>query len=390
MELEKKFEDLGKAFEAFKKANDTKLEALEKKGSVDALVTEQVEKANKHIETLTAEIKEMQTAMNRSAAGGGDGGKGEEPKNKEQKEAFHKYMRKGMIVEQKGLSAESDPSGGYLIPDELSATIVQKIFESSPMRALADVETISGSSLEVNEDLGEIESGWVGESETREETDTPTVGLIEIPAHELYAMPKATQKVLDDAAWNLEAWLGKKCADKFSRDEASAFINGTGVKKPRGILTYTAGTGAGQIEQVNSGGASTLTADGLISVHGALKGFYRAGATWLMKRSTITAARKLKGSDNNYLWQPGLSAGTPDSLLGSAVHEADDFAAIGADVLAGAYGNFKYAYKIVDRVGIRVLRDPLTQKGFVLFYTTKRVGGGVVNFEALKILKIAA
>jgi len=386
MEIETKLEELGKAHADFIKANDARLKTIEEKGYAPADVEEKVDKVNSEIDKLQGEIKAMQTAMNRS-----NGGNTPEVDEKaaEYKEAFNKYARKG--VESKALSVDSDPDGGFLVTPQMSSEIVKKVFESSPVRQLASIQTISTDSLEILEDLGEVGSGWVGEQAARPETTTAQFKKIVIPVHELYAQPKSSQKLLDDAAFNVEAWLSGRVSEKFIRDEATAFVSGNGVGKPKGFLSYASGTtGYNDIQQVNSGAAALLTADGLIDLQNALKEAYQGNASFLMKRSSVGAVRKLKDSQNQYFWQPGLVAGQPDMLLAKPLYMADDMPAVGAGNLAVAYGDFRAGYQIVDRIGIRVLRDPFTAKPFVLFYTTKRVGGGVKNFEAIKIQKVSA
>jgi HK97 family phage major capsid protein len=383
MEIEKKVDAVATAFEEFKKLNDKRLAEIDAKGQASGLTIEAVEKANKHIDELQAEVKKLQTAMSRPGAAGESGMSQEQA---ERKDAFNKYLRKG--IESKALSVGSDPDGGFLVLPEMATEVVKKVFESSPMRQLASVQQISSDSFEMIEDLDEAASGWVNETASRAVTNTPQIKKIVIAVHELYAKPQASQKILDDAMFNVEAWLAGKIAEKFARDEATAFIGGNGVGKPRGILTYAAGTAFEQIEQINSGAAATLTGDGLIDLVAALKAPYKQGAAFMMKRSVVGTIRKLKGSTNDaYLWQPGLQASTPDLLLGFPIYEADDMAALGAGNLPVAFGNFKMGYQIVDRVGIRTLRDPFSSKPYVEFYTTKRVGGDVKNFEAIKLQK---
>ena len=304
------------------------------------------------------------------------------------------FLRRGEHTlnpdEAKALAVGSDPDGGYWVTPEVGRMVTGKIFESSPVRQSAAVQTIGSASLEIPIDDDEAAAVWVSETEARAETATPKIRKKEIVAHEMSAEPRSTQKLLDDANVNVEEWLAGKVASKFARTEATAFVNGTGVGQPRGILTYPAGTASGQIEQVNSGSASTLTGDGLIDLVAAVKAPYLDGAVWMMKRSTAAVAQKLKDGQGNYLWQESLIAGQPSRLLGHSVVYADDVPAVAADALAIIFGNFRAAYTIVDRFGIRVLRDPFTSKPWIKFYTTKRVGGDVVNFEALKIQKIAA
>ena len=313
------------------------------------------------------------------------------------KSAFDTYLRKddrGMIGDEfKALSVGSDPDGGYVVHPDMSGRIVTKIFETSPMRAFASVQTISTDALEGLFDLDEAEAVWVAETQTRDETDTPRLRVWRIPAHEMAAQPAATQKLLDDAEINMEAWLADKVADKFARKENAAFVGGNGVDKPRGFLTYDAGTTLpGQIEDFRTGvnGAFAAAPDGgdvLIDALYGLKAPYRANATWFMNRATTKLTRKLKDSDGAYLWSPGIAAGQPATLLGypvAAFEDMPDATTTGAKAIA--VGDMRAAYQIVDRAGIRVLRDPYTSKPYIKFYTTKRVGGDVVKFEAIKTI----
>lgn len=393
MELETKMGAVTKAFEDFKSLNDKRLKEIETKGFETAETKASVEKANSEIEKLSAEVKAMQTAMNRS------GSASETTENSalaEYKKAYGKFLRKGTEhnladLQAKALSVGSDVDGGYLVLPEMSSEIVKKVFESSPMRQLASVQSISSDNLEIIEDLDEVDASWVGEVGTRSTTDTAQLKKIIIAVHEMYAKPKASQKVLDDAFINVEAWLAEKIGEKFARTEASAFVAGDGVNKPRGILSYTAGDGFEMIEQIVSGAAADIsaanTADGLINLVMSLKAPYKVGAAFLMERATVKAVRKLKDTQGQYFWQPSLTAGNPDMIMGFPVYEADDMETIGANALPIAFGNFKVGYQIVDRFGIRTLRDPYSAKPYVEFYTTKRVGGGVKNFEAIKLLK---
>jgi HK97 family phage major capsid protein len=257
--------------------------------------------------------------------------------------------------------------------------------------------TIGSDRLEGMNDLDEADAGWVGETGTRSDTDTPQVGKYEIPVHEMYAMPRATQKLLDDAAIDVEAWLAGKVADKLARTENAAFVTGNGVSKPRGFTAYTTAATAdgsrtwGQLEHVLSGASGDFAAadpaDKLFDVEAAMKPALLAGARWVTRRSVIAKVRKFKSTDDQYLWQPGLQAGAPASLIGYPITLAEDMPALAEDSLSMALGNFAEGYQIVDRLGVRVLRDPFTAKPYVRFYTTKRTGGAVVNFDAIKFLK---
>jgi HK97 family phage major capsid protein len=389
-------EELNHAFLEHKLKNDQRLSELEKKGRVDPLLEEQVDRISREIQSLM-DVKEgldkVKTQLNRP--GFATGQDILDPFAEQKKAAVAKYLRKGEGAmsdsEIKLLASDSDPDGGYWVTSGMSNLVISKVFETSPMRNIATVQTVSSDALEIPDDLNEADAGWTTERGVRSESNTPTIGTRRFPVHELYAMPKATQSLLDDARIDVESWLSAKVADKLSRLENTAFINGDGVGKPRGILTYPAGsTNPGQIQQVNSGSASALTADGLRTVAYALKSPYLKNARWVMSRATVEAISKLKDSNGQYLWQPSLEAGELQTLLGYPIERMEDMPIVAANSLSLGFGDFRQAYTIVDRMGVRVLRDPFSAKPFVLFYTTKRTGGDVTNFEALVIQKTAA
>lgn len=299
-------------------------------------------------------------------------------------------------VERKTLSVGQDSAGGYYVYPDLSGRVVSKVFETSPMRAYAQTQVISTDALEGYYDNDEVGFGWVAELESRPVTSTPSSGKWRIPVHEMYAMPEASQTVLDDAIVNLEAWLDGKIADKFARAENAAFVSGTGVDRPRGFLTYPDGTDlTNSIERFTTGVDGAFAAapnggDALINALYGLKAQYRANATWFMNRTTAALTRKLKDSDGAYLWSPGIAAGQPASLLGYPVASFEDMPDPATDSLSIAVGDMRSAYQIVDRVGIRMLRDPFTSKPKILFYATKRTGGAMLNGEAIKIIEFTA
>jgi HK97 family phage major capsid protein len=413
-------------FEEFKKANDERLAQIEKKGSADVVTEAKLQKIEADLEKAQKIADEAVLASKRQARVTTDAnGNAVDLDRKAQdwasmnarrrgvvvgdfrasdmdgyKAAFDTFVRRGEEVmgvdERKALSVGSDPDGGYVVYPDLSGRIVTKVFETSPMRAYASVQVISSDALEGLFDLNEASSGWVGETDSRAETNTPQLGKWRIPVFELYAKPKATQKLLDDASINMEAWLASKVAEKFSRDEANAFVTGNGVNKPRGILTYSSGTTLpGTIEQFPSGvnGALAATPDGgdvLINALYGLKQQYRANATWFMNRASTRLVRKAKDSNGSYIWVPGIAAGQPASLLGYPVAAFEDMPDPATNSLSIAVGDMREAYQIVDRLGIRTLRDPYSAKPYVEFYTTKRVGGDVVNFEAIKLIKLGS
>ena len=321
------------------------------------------------------------------------------------KSAFYSLVRHGDIErlsadERKALSAGSDPDGGYLLPTPTVGRMVKKVYEQSTMRQLANVLTISTDALEGIVDNDEADAGWVSEMGARNDTDTPQVGKYRIEAHEMYAQPKVTQKLIDDAATDVEAWLADKVADKFARVEGNAFWNGDGVGKPRGLAAYpTAATGDGSrawgtFEHIKTGADGafhTTKADPLQDLLGAFKDQYLQGATFVMRREVRTLIRKMKeATSDRYLWEPSLQAGQPDRLLGYPVRIDQYMPSLTTGSLSLAFGDFREAYTIVDRIGVRTLRDPYTAKPYIRFYSTKRTGGGAVNFEAVKFLKFAA
>lgn len=321
------------------------------------------------------------------------------------KSAFYSLVRHGDIErlsadERKALSAGSDPDGGYLLPASTVGRMVKKVYEQSTMRQLANVVALSTDALEGIVDNDEADAGWVSEMGTRNDTDTPQVGKYRIEAHEMYAQPKVTQKLIDDAATDVEAWLADKVADKFARVEGTAFWTGDGVGKPRGLAAYaTAATGDGSrawgtFEHVITGANGafhTTKADPLQDLLGAFKDHYLQGATFVMRREVRTLIRKMKeATSDRYLWEPSLQAGQPDRLLGYPVRIDQYMSSLTTGSLSLAFGDFREAYTIVDRIGVRTLRDPYTAKPYIRFYSTKRTGGGAVNFEAVKFLKFAA
>lgn len=443
-DINESIEGLGKAFEEFKKTHAQEVAEL-KKGIADVVTADKLKRIDDDLHRLSeakekaereaqARIDEIEKRMNRP---GGAGGRDMAAEAKElaqfnierksnamaqgkpmpaadvsaddyraYKAAFSAIMRKGnadmlSTEERKALQVGVDSDGGYLVPADMSGRIVVKVYESSPIRQIASAQTISTDTLEGLNDLDEAAAGgWVGEATTRSETNTPQIGRWAIPVHEQYASPKATQKIIDDAAVDIEAWLAGKVADKLVRYENAAFVTGNGVSKPRGFTDYTTAATAdasrswGQLEHiatgVNGDFPASNPADKLFDLVGAFKDAYLANARWVTRREVITKIRKFKESTTNgYLWQPGLQQGQPDQILGYPVTKAADMPTLATGSLSLSFGDFRAGYQIVDRIGIRVLRDPYTAKPYVIFYTTKRVGGGVLDFEAIKFLKFS-
>jgi len=432
--------DLGKAFEEFKSTHEREIKEIKAKGSPDAVTTEKLSK----IDDALAKLSEAKDAMerraddlekklNRPGAGGGEAGEKREAEVKafnaslksfagmygrpapaevageaydDYRKGFNAFVRGGDRsfgdAERKAMSVGSDPDGGYLVPADMSGRIVTRVFETSPMRQVASVQVIGTDALEGMVDRNEASSGgWVGETQPRPTTGTPQIGKWRIPVYELFAQPEATQQLLDDANVSVEAWLAGKVADKLTRVENAAFVVGDGANKPRGLFAYdTAATADdarawGTFEHIatgaNGGFAASNPADKLFDLLGAFKDAYLGNARWVTRREVITLIRKFKESTTgNYLWQPGLQQGQPQTILGYPVTIAQDVPALAAGSLSLGFGDVRETYQIVDRQGFRVLRDPYTNKPFVRFYTTRRVGGGAVQFEAFKFLKFTA
>jgi HK97 family phage major capsid protein len=290
-------------------------------------------------------------------------------------------------VEHKDLMVGQDTMGGYWVTPQMSARILSRVYESSPMRSLATVETISTDTLEAMIDDGEAGSGWLGETEAPAITTTPELGLQRIPVHTQYALPRVTQQLLEDAAINVELWLANKVGQKFGRVEATAFLTGTGVKSPRGLLTYADGAGRGKITQIKTGSDSALSADIIKAFPYKIKEPYQGNASWLFNRATGAIIAVMKDTTTGqYLWQPGLQAGAPNMLVGYPFRMASDMAVPATSAIVAAFGDFREAYTIVDRLGITTLRDPYTAKPFVEFWSRRRLGGDVTNFEAVILM----
>lgn len=392
--LEKKYDGLYK--EVMEKTAEVVTQAMEAKQAAEA-----------RIAAAEKRVSEIEAAFNRSKRDG---------KETQEKHAYEKtldtYLRKGVtyvnadslrkeeisFLEAKAMSVGTDSAGGYLVTPDAGALLTTRVFETSPIRQLATVVSINSDSIDFPIDNSEATSGgWVGEQTTRASTATALLGMKKIEAFEQYAYPFVSQKLLDDASFNVEAWIAKKTADILARTENTSFVTGAGATKPRGFMTYpawaVAGTyESGAIEQVVSGSAGAFIADGLIELQNSLLEVYQANARFIMRRNSFGALMKLKTGSGEYLFNRALdrNAGMAFDLLGKPVVFAADVAAVGSNALAAAYGDFGAAYQIVDRVGIRILRDPYETKGQVGFYTTKRVGGDVVNYEAIKIQKLAA
>ncbi len=387
------FQDFTRAFEAYKDTNDQRLADMERRGA-DPLTDEKLARIDRTLDDLSIKMQRphLTSAFAPLAA----------PETRAHKAAFDGYVRKGdaaqlSAIETKALSANSNPDGGYTIPAEIEARVNASLKSISPIRSIAGIRQVSSTVYKKPFATNGFATGWVGETATRPETSSPTLVSLDFPTMELYAMPAASPQLLDDSAVDIEQWIADEVNMVFAQQEGTAFVNGDGINKPKGFLAYTKVDNAtwshGNVGFIKTGVAgafpATNASDKLIDLAYAVSAGYRANGTFVMNRTTQSAVRKLKDGQGAYLWQPSGQPGVPSTLMGFPVVEAEDMPDIAADSHAIAFGDFRRGYLIVDRVGIRVLRDPYSAKPYVLFYTTKRVGGGIQDFAALKLLKFS-
>ena len=395
------YDDFRVTFEEFKAANDERLARLEKKRG-DVLLEEKVDRINAALDAQHKRMDELALKHARPALEG-RGRIASDATSREHKSAFEAYVRGGEAgalrdLETKAMSVGSNPDGGYLVPVELEQTIGERLAAISPIRALASVRTISGNVYKKPFMTAGPATGWVGETDSRTQTTSPTLDALSFPAMELYAMPAATATLLDDSAVNIDEWIAQEVELTFAVQEGAAFVNGDGTNKPKGFLqSDTVANGSwvwGKLGYVPSGLAGGFTAsnpsDALVDLVYALKAGYRQNAAFVMNRKTQAAIRKFKDTGGSYLWQPPSLAGGRASLMTFPLVEAEDMPDVATNSLSIAFGDFRRGYLVVDRAGVRVLRDPYSAKPYVLFYTTKRVGGGVQDFDAIKLMKFAA
>jgi len=389
------FDEFMRTFEAFRQSNDERLAQLEQQSGADPVTTEKMDRIDRALDQQRRKLDELVLKGRRPAPVSGA-----PLAATEHKQAFHAYVRHGRETEllrreQKAMSYGSDPDGGFLVPDETAAEIGRRLALISPIRSISAVRTISTSLYKKPFALTGLATGWVAETAARPQTNSPTLAELQFPTMEIYAMPAATPALLEDAAVDLDAWIASETETVFAEQEGAAFTAGDGVNKPRGFLNYPAvaesawswGSLGYVVTGLSGGFAASNPSDRLIETVYALKAGYRQNAHWVMNRRTQAEIRKLKDADGNYLWQPPATAGDKAMLMGFPIAEAEDMPNIAANSLSIAFGDFSRGYLVVDRAGIRVLRDPYSAKPYVLFYTTKRVGGGVQDFDAIKLVK---
>jgi HK97 family phage major capsid protein len=387
--------DVLRAFDAFKETNDERLAQIEKRMSADVVNTDKLDRINRAIDDMMLKAARPQrggTASHTSANA------------TEHKAAFEAYVRHGEASNLRALEAKTTHTlsggndGGYLVPAEVEASVMRALANASPIRAISAIRQVSSSTYKKPFATTGAATGWVGETDSRSQTSAPTLSELSFPTMEIFAMPAATQTLLDDSAVNIDEWVAEEVRLAFAEQENAAFISGDGVSKPKGFLSYNTVDDAiwewGKIGYLPTGVDGALPvdtpADKLIDLVYSLKAAYRSNAHWVMNRSTQAEIRKIKDGDGNYIWRPGEQAGQGATLMTFPIAETEDMPSIATDSFSIAFGDFGRGYLVVDRIGLSILRDPFSAKPYVLFYTTKRVGGGVQDFNAIKLLKFGA
>lgn len=385
------------AFEAYRETNDRRLAEIERRGA-DPLTEEKLARIDRVLDRQQNRLDRI--ALEGARPSLGTGGLPRPAAELEHRSAFDAYVRTGVetnlrALEAKAMSAGSGADGGYTVTPAVEDEIGRRLLALSPIRAIASVRTVSVGTYKKPYRVTGPATGWVAETAARPQTNSPVLSEMTYPAMELYAMPSATQTLLDDSAVDIEAWLAEEIELAFAVQEGQAFVTGDGVSKPKGFLTGTPTTEAafawGNLAYVPTGVSAAFPAanpsDVLVDLVYTLKAGYRQNATFVMNRKVQSAVRKFKDSTGAYLWQPPASADGRASLMGFPVVEAEDMPDLAANSFSLAFGDFRRGYLVVDRTGTRVLRDPYSAKPYVLFYVTRRVGGGVQDFDAIKLLK---
>lgn len=387
----------------YRSENDDRLAELERKSSTDPLRDDKIARMDRAIDFCVEKISAFETKSRRPALGFGEGKTGLSPVALEHKGAFDAYMRSGEAhglqrLEMKSSTAITTPDGGYLLPQHVEEAVLARIAGLSPIRSIAHVQAISGSGLRKAVAAAGSQTGWTADTAPSNSVASTAFINLDFPTGELFTQPAATQTMLDDEAVNIEAWISAEIERAFAASESAAFVNGNGTNKPKGFLTYPTLANAswawGSLGYTVSGAAGAFAAsnpsDALVDLTHSLKTIYRQNGSFVMNRKTQGVIRKFKDAQGNYLWQPPSVQGARATLMNFPIVEAEDMPDIAANSLSIAFGDFERGYVVVDRLGIRTLRDPFSAKPYVLFYTTKRVGGGVQDFDAIKLMRFSA
>lgn len=382
-------------FDEFTKKNDKRLDAIEAEKGKLAETVDTLNGKLSELDSLKSALEEELAAAKRP--GGGKGSK----EATEHKAGWVQFVRKGKDdglaeLEQKAMQTVTDPDGGYAVPEELDRNIISALKNEVVMRAECNVISMGTPNYKKLVNKGGTNSGWVGETDERPETNTSKLSTIEPVWGEIYGNPHATQVMLDDAFFDVENFIVSELTQEFSEQEEIAFTNGNGDKKPKGLLAYGSDDKTdkerewGKLQHLLAAKPGTVDTDEIVKLVYTLRKPYRNGARWMLNNNTLFTVRTLKDSQGNYLWQPGLQLGQPSSLLSYGIAENEQFPDIGAGATPIGFGNFKRCFTILDRIGVRMLRDPYTKKPFVGFYTTKRVGSMLVDSHAVKLIKMGA
>ncbi len=391
-EINEKIDQIGNAWEHFKNVNDERLKQIEKKGSPDSMVMEELNRINNSLNEQKNNIEKLQISNARPSFESKSCNTTME--NLEHKKALNNYLKKGIDTPLANLEMKSDLTtsiesssayGGYLLTPNMQKIIAGELNNNCFMRQICSVQNISSSALEVIDDT-EFATSWISETGAVDDTDSSVLSKIVVKAHELVAQPKVSQKLLDDSSINVEEWLAYRLSEQFAQKEEEAFLTGGGdsANQPMGITSYTTG-----VETIASGSSVNggIETEDIVDLYYSLKEQYVGKASFVMPRSAVSAIRMLKDATSGaYLWQPALLGGKEDTLMGCPVYQSSKMPALGSDSKSIIFGDFKF-YQIVDRNDVRILRDPYTSKPYVRFYTTKRVGGDVIRKEAFKILE---
>lgn len=408
-------EKLGQAFEEHKSANDLRISELAKKGVSDPLLDDKLEKLGAEMDALSELKRDLEKIATRASRPGGDGERVSETKESvEYRQAFAEWVRnptdpqvmqkahaaqKALNTRAANVTTGTGSAGGFALPEQIASQIDRLVADISPIRNIARVVTVGTPDYKELIDVGGAAFEWVGEGGARSQTNTPDLAEVAPSFGTASARPRATEESLDDLFFNVEAWLMEGVSEAIAAGEGAAFISGNGTNRPTGFLagpaplaTADASRAFGTLQYVASGQAAAMptSADVFYDMVYALRARYRNGARWVTSKAILSALRKYKDGQNQYLWQPSLVLGQPETFLGYGITEAEDMPAVGAGNFPLAFGDFQQGYLIADRVGMRVTRDEITLPGFVQFYVRKRVGGKLRNTQAIKLLKIAA
>jgi len=392
------YEQMMRGWEAFKEENERRVAEVEKRGSADVTLVEKVNRIGDSLDEYRRTMDGHILKQSRPSLGGA--GQPRSAVSLQHKTAFETYIRKGeagnlAALEAKALSIGSSTDGGYLVPPEVEASVTLAMRDISPIRAIATVQQVSSNVYNKAFSTTGFAAGWVAETAVPAQTATSNLAQMSFQTMELYAMPAASSQLLDDSIVNIDQWITDEVKITFAQQEGTAFVSGNGNSQPKGFLSYPmvaqSSYAWGSLGYVATGVAGALPAtnpsDKLFDLIYSLKAGYRQNAHWILSRSTQSVIRKLKDSYGDYLWSPALGPGGPATLMGFPIAESEDMPAIGTSSFSLGFGDFARGYLIVDRIGMRILRDPFTVKPYVLFYTTKRVGGGVQDFDAIKLMK---